>query len=435
MSYLLRFPLFLLAIAFVCQFAQGRPIRDSRLQSEQAVWPNWVNGEDAKATPRIQSLLSQFHVIDTALVLQPQGDTLRHVYTFNAWAKRILDLEQKLAGGNWATTGRITNTYDDRNNMLTVANEYWENGHWVKEEQSTYTYDDHSNMLTEVYEVWGWGQTMRERCTYTYDASGNRLSELSERWENGQWVMSWRDTNTDDTKKGIMLSRVATDFEGGHHRWDTYTYDVRGNRLSALSKKWQIGQWVKDRRSTYTYDASRNRLSDLGEEWENGRWVNSYRYAYTYDVMGNLVSVVHHVWDNTSWVPEDMGGLGGFPLIDNAGNEYSFHGWNLTLKYKLIVTDVLAETGEAPERYVLNQNYPNPFNPSTTIEFALPHSGFVTLRVYNVLGEEVATLTAGVHFAGAFKTTWDARGLPSGVYFYRLTAGDYVQTKKMVLVR
>jgi len=89
----------------------------------------------------------------------------------------------------------------------------------------------------------------------------------------------------------------------------------------------------------------------------------------------------------------------------------------------------------APQDFLLAQNYPNPFNPSTTIEFALPHAGFVTLRVYNALGEEVAALVAGDHAPGTFKATWDASGQASGVYFYRLTAGEYVQTKKMVLMK
>jgi hypothetical protein len=93
------------------------------------------------------------------------------------------------------------------------------------------------------------------------------------------------------------------------------------------------------------------------------------------------------------------------------------------------------DMGVLPVRYALSQNYPNPFNPSTLIEFALPHAGYVTLSVHNILGQEVATLIAGEHTAGAFKVTWDASGLPSGVYFYRLTAGGYVQTMKMVLMK
>ena len=100
-----------------------------------------------------------------------------------------------------------------------------------------------------------------------------------------------------------------------------------------------------------------------------------------------------------------------------------------------VASGVIENPAGLPAYYALHQNYPNPFNPSSTIEFALPHAGFVTLKVYNILGEGVATLAEGHHAAGTFKATWDASGLPSGVYFYRLTAGEYVQTKKAVLMR
>jgi len=92
------------------------------------------------------------------------------------------------------------------------------------------------------------------------------------------------------------------------------------------------------------------------------------------------------------------------------------------------------ESGQ-PERPMLHQNYPNPFNPATTIEYTLPHLGHVTLKVYNVLGEIVATLADGDYPAGSFKTTWDASGLPSGVYFYRLSAGAYSATRKAILAK
>ncbi|MBN1352657.1 T9SS type A sorting domain-containing protein [candidate division KSB1 bacterium] len=88
-----------------------------------------------------------------------------------------------------------------------------------------------------------------------------------------------------------------------------------------------------------------------------------------------------------------------------------------------------------PEQFVLRQNYPNPFNPSTAIEFALPKSVFVTLKVYNLLGEELATLISEQRAAGIHRFNWKSEGLASGVYFYRLQAGEFAETKKLILLR
>ncbi len=83
----------------------------------------------------------------------------------------------------------------------------------------------------------------------------------------------------------------------------------------------------------------------------------------------------------------------------------------------------------------LSQNYPNPFNPSTTIKFAIPQNEFVTLKIYDILGKEVTTLINEEMIAGNYTKTWDANNLSSGVYFYKLTAGKFTETKKMMLVR
>lgn len=88
-----------------------------------------------------------------------------------------------------------------------------------------------------------------------------------------------------------------------------------------------------------------------------------------------------------------------------------------------------------PTVYDLGQNYPNPFNPSTEISFALPNAGPVKLVVYNVLGQEVETLVDGQMEAGNHTVTWKADTYSSGVYFYRLNAGQFSETKKMMLLR
>lgn len=90
---------------------------------------------------------------------------------------------------------------------------------------------------------------------------------------------------------------------------------------------------------------------------------------------------------------------------------------------------------EVPARYELSQNYPNPFNPQTKIKFALPKSGLVTLKLYDVVGREVAVLINQQVTAGSFEYVLNANNLPSGVYFYKLIANDFVDSKKMILVK
>ena len=88
-----------------------------------------------------------------------------------------------------------------------------------------------------------------------------------------------------------------------------------------------------------------------------------------------------------------------------------------------------------PKDYSLSQNYPNPFNPQTSIKFTLPKRENVTLKVYNVLGAEIKTLAEGIHNAGEYNLIFDGSDLSSGIYLYRLTAGGFTKTRKMMLVK
>jgi hypothetical protein len=85
--------------------------------------------------------------------------------------------------------------------------------------------------------------------------------------------------------------------------------------------------------------------------------------------------------------------------------------------------------------YDLSQNFPNPFNPVTKIQFSLPHNSYVTLEVFNTLGERVGVLASEELSAGTYNYSWDASNLTSGVYFYQLKAGSFVETKKMMLTK
>jgi hypothetical protein len=88
-----------------------------------------------------------------------------------------------------------------------------------------------------------------------------------------------------------------------------------------------------------------------------------------------------------------------------------------------------------PETITLDQNYPNPFYPSTSISFSMPSQSFVSLKISNAVGTEVATLVSEKLPAGKYSFNWDASGLPAGIYFYRLQTENHFLTRKMVLVK
>jgi hypothetical protein len=99
------------------------------------------------------------------------------------------------------------------------------------------------------------------------------------------------------------------------------------------------------------------------------------------------------------------------------------------------VTAVIDEGNINPKDFSLSQNYPNPFNPNTLIKYQIPEVSFVTLKVYDVLGNEVATLVNEEKPVGSYKFEFSASNLPSGIYFYQLTAGKFIETKKMILIK
>ncbi|MGH7452726.1 MAG: T9SS type A sorting domain-containing protein, partial [bacterium] len=98
-------------------------------------------------------------------------------------------------------------------------------------------------------------------------------------------------------------------------------------------------------------------------------------------------------------------------------------------------TAVRENINNMPASFFLEQNYPNPFNPGTTIQFIVPRSDYVTLKVYNALGAEVTTLVAKNLPAGKHQVVWNASSVAGGIYFYCLQVGDFVQTKKLVVMK
>ncbi|MBK8553873.1 MAG: T9SS type A sorting domain-containing protein [Ignavibacteria bacterium] len=99
------------------------------------------------------------------------------------------------------------------------------------------------------------------------------------------------------------------------------------------------------------------------------------------------------------------------------------------------LTSVSTINSGIPENFSLSQNYPNPFNPTTNLEFGISDLGFVTLKVFDIQGKEVSTLVNEKMNPGTYKIEFDGKGLPSGVYFYKLETAGFADTKRMILLK
>jgi hypothetical protein len=146
--------------------------------------------------------------------------------------------------------------------------------------------------------------------------------------------------------------------------------------------------------------------------------------------------------DQTPW-PTEADGLGAtLELVDPASDNTLGSNWKASAghgspgKKNSVTTSVDTESGSPiPASYALAQNYPNPFNPTTTIEYQIPTGGFVSLKVYDVLGQEVATLFEGERGPGRYSAAFSGQNCASGVYLYRLTANTFVESKRLLLMK
>jgi len=118
---------------------------------------------------------------------------------------------------------------------------------------------------------------------------------------------------------------------------------------------------------------------------------------------------------------------------DNTPTIQWYSSWDLSIMDQ--TTGVIENKNFHPKEFSLSQNYPNPFNPTTNISYSIPQQSFVSIKVYNITGQEVAVLANGVQTEGHHQATFDAKNLASGIYIVRMNAGSFSSTIKMNLLK
>lgn len=186
---------------------------------------------------------------------------------------------------------------------------------------------------------------------------------------------------------------------------ESFTAELKDNNVLL---KWRTGTEINN----YGFEVERNDGNDIISD------PNFKKIAF---IPGNGTSSIPH---NYSYSDEISGSLKFYYRLKQI--DFGGH-FDYSKKIEINITE--------PAAFSLRQNYPNPFNPSTKIKYNLPSDEFVTLKVYDFLGREAATLVNEEKSAGIYKVEFDGSKLPSGIYFYRLQAGDFIQTKKMILLK
>ena len=205
------------------------------------------------------------------------------------------------------------------------------------------------------------------------------------------------------------ISNLARTYDGGAN-WTDELINGMYNRnglndisISSINVLTAVGFWD----STYYGDlyGSVLRSTDSGNTWSmqtfnQTEMLNGISFVgdYTGWIVGNNGTILHTTNGGVSFVEEEQ--------ID-----------------------------EVPSEFLLSQNYPNPFNPSTKIKYSVPQPSQVQIKVFDVLGNEIETLVSEEKPTGTYEITWNAASLPSGVYFYQLQAGEFIQSKKMILIK
>ncbi len=396
---------------------------------------------------------------------------------YDANGNMTMRLWQNWSDNNWVNSRRNTREYNTEGKRTVSLNEDWDGTQWVPSARYTNEYDTNGNLINDIIEFENNGMLENwRRSGYTYDSNGNRLTWSNFWWTDGAWEETYRYIYEYDSEHRIISSNylsttgsdsleaktftmysyfpselkeasVTFDYVDGDllpSRRSSTDLNTNGDRVYVLNEVYNLDimDWVNQFQFNFTYNDNSQPTGYVGQFWEesDSTWENAQRHVQEYDMDGNTTYLSFQFWQNDEWVFN----FGSLRIEISEDKSLFYFGGEVYLYYESSTTAV-DNSNLLPSEFSLEQNYPNPFNPTTTIKYQIAKNKLqinsndqfqnVTLKIYDILGNEVATLVNENQAPGVYEVNFNAAAFSSGVYFYSIQAGDFVQTKKMILLR
>jgi len=272
------------------------------------------------------------------------------------------------------------------------------------------------------------------RTSSTYDFYGRRISSTTQNWNDSLWCNLIKVTLAYHPQgfQHYFFVEYWKDTNWVNDRWWLFNYNDDWVLSSVLVKKWIKGEWNDYGKVSFIYNKTEFQVIELMQIWNNLAWINAYKCTYSYNENNYFKRGFFEHWQDNTWIPED-----GIIHIYNPDG-FVDHFWtHEVLAYYGQTTSIKEEGKFYLQEYELSQNYPNPFNSTTRIKYAVGSTEYVVLKVFDLLGREVVTLVNEPKQSGEYEVEFDANkyGLTSGIYFYQLRSGEFVETKKFVLMK
>ncbi|MCK9210775.1 MAG: T9SS type A sorting domain-containing protein [Ignavibacteriaceae bacterium] len=400
---------------------------------QEELTQQWSNGNWMSTQKTVTTLdTSNWTMIDVYSFNNPQTgwqnqSKLEFHFKYMGTTLGFLQLKMyAFSGTDWKLQGQSDFSYD-ANDFLILVNQQMDFGAGLMPySKTTYTNNSAGLPLTETTEQLNFTTFSMEnyrKTTYLYNLSNPKELQTETRsdWRTNQWMDTLKTSYTRNSK---LLSTIEVEQAFTNpttlqnlNRHE-YTYDGSDSFvLESLYKYWDINatNWTESQKRIYTYSATNKELSSLGQLMNQNAWKENDRTTSSYNVDDNITKELYESYLGSSWVNQSQ----------------TLYTYNPTAVEDGAIT---------ANSFKLFDSYPNPFNPTTTINYELPTSSFVTLKVYDILGNEIATLVNEYKSAGKYQTSFDAKNisnqqLSSGTYFYQLQTDGKIITKKMILLR